>query len=169
MFLKDQEVRQKLTSENYNPDAKELWANLSETDSINQIQLKEILHVYGWIPKSKIGEKASDGIFYIVQHSGIELMEKYFPELKKLSQMGEASKTHCAMMEDRILLFKGLKQKYGTQAFSDSNRKIKVWPIENTDSVNILRKEMDFELTVEENAIRLNAEYDKDEMLPEKQ
>ncbi len=76
---------------------------------------------------------------------------------------------HAAMMEDRLLMYEGKKQIYGTQASSSSmsNGKSFIWPIQNPKKVNQLRKEAGFDLTVEENAKRLGTVYNPDEELPE--
>jgi hypothetical protein len=170
MYTRDQEIRHIIfDSIGFDsPDIREYFARMNTIDSLNQIRLSEIMNQYGWIAASKIGEEASDAIFYIIQHSNPEMMEKYYPELKALAATGEAKKTHAAMMEDRLLMWKGKKQKYGTQATSTlrENKTMAIWPIENPDSVNLLRRSAGIELTVEENAARLHAEYDRDERLP---
>ena len=43
-----------------------------------------------------------------------------------------------------------------------------IWPIENPARVNELRKKIGFTTSVEENAKRLDAEYNPDEKLPAK-
>ncbi len=139
-------------------------------DSANQALVKPILRKYGWLPKSKIGEKASEAIFLVIQHSDAELIRQYFPSLKDLASRQEANPTHAAMMEDRLLVNDGKKQKYGTQATSDSttNGKAYIWPVENPNIVNQLRKDAGFDLTVEANAKRLGAIYDPKRELPDR-
>lgn len=171
MYTLDQEIRRVIIDSIGidSPGVGKYFAEMHEIDSINQQHLKEILANHGWLPQSKVGEKASDAIFYVIQHSDIELMQKYFPQLKELAAMNEAKLTHAAMMEDRLLMRHGKKQKYGTQASGTlrEDEKFAIWPIENPDSVNLLRKNAGFELSVEENAQRMNAVYDKNERLPE--
>lgn len=68
------------------------------------------------------------------------------------------------MMQDRLLMEQNKEQIYGTQG---AGRKIGeteewfqfIWPIKNPEKVNELRKEMGFELCVEENAKRMNIDY----------
>lgn len=80
-------------------------------------------------------------------------MIKWFPEFKRLADIGEADKVECAMMEDRILMNKGKKQIYGTQATVFRNdKKVAIWPIEDSKNVNERRRRIGFALTVEENA-----------------
>jgi hypothetical protein len=163
----DQGIREKLMVSK-GEELGKIGYQMMQIDSVNQARIKPILHRYGWLPKSKVGEKASDAIFFVIQHSGFELMRQYFPSLKDLASKGEANPTHAAMMEDRLLVNEGKKQIYGTQATSDSstNGKTYIWPIKNPDMVNQLRKETGFDLTVEENAKRLDAIYDPKRELP---
>ena len=65
-------------------------------------------------------------------------------------------------------MMNGKKQIYGTQANNNlrPDKKFAIWPIENPQGVNELRKKVGFDTTVEENAARLNAEYKPDEKLP---
>lgn len=139
-------------------------------DSINQTRVVPIIEQYGWLPKSKIGEKAASAIFYVVQHSNTETIEKYLPQMEALAKEGEASATDAAKMRDRLLMFQGKKQIYGTQAASwvrPEGEQV-IWPIEDVENVNKRRKEVGFTTTVEENAERLSAEYDPNEELPKK-
>jgi hypothetical protein len=164
----DQGIREKLSSAQ-GDDLGKLIFQMQQIDSANQVQVKSILNKYGWLPQSKVGEKAADAIFYVIQHAGIELIRQYLPTLKKLARQKEAKLTHAAMMEDRLLMYEGKKQIYGTQATSRlrADGKGAIWPIQNPSKVNQLRKKAGFELTVEENAQRLNAIYDPNEKLPQ--
>jgi hypothetical protein len=170
MYDADQDIRRILVdSIGFNsPETPKYMNKIGEIDAQNQAKLQVILEKYGWIEQSKIGEKAAEGIFYIVQHAPLEMKEKYFPQFKKLAMQGEAKQTQCAMLEDRILMMKGKKQIYGTQANNNirPDKKFVIWPIENPAAVNGLRKKAGFDTTVEENAKRLNAEYNPDEKLP---
>jgi hypothetical protein len=156
----DQGIREKIATAQGDELGK-IISQMLKIDSVNQIQVKHILDKYGWLPQSKIGEKAADAIFYVVQHGGTELIRAHLPTLKKLAKQKEAKGTHAAMMEDRLLMYDGKKQIYGTQATSRlrADNSGAIWPIENPAKVNQLRKEAGFELTVEENAKRLNAAY----------
>lgn len=170
MYDQDQGIRHKMDSVGFDsPNVGRYIPEMIRIDSVNKIRIEAILSEYGWLPKSEIGEKASDAIFYIIQHEDSELMQQYFYQLQEMAAKDEAKLTHAAMMEDRLLMRQGKKQKYGTQASGSlrDDNKYAIWPIENPDSVNQLRKNVGFELTVEENARRLNADYDRNEKLPE--
>jgi hypothetical protein len=170
MLDSDQEIRRILIDSIGldSPEAGKYLKQMATIDMQNKAKIESILEKYGWIERSKIGEKAADGIFYVVQHTDLEFQEKYFPQLKKLAAIGEASPIRCAMMEDRILMSKGKRQIYGTQANNNlrPDKKMAIWPIEDPSQVNALRKKIGFTTTVEENAARLKAEYDPNEKLP---
>jgi len=149
------------------PNAGPFLKRMMNIDADNQKNIRLILDRYGWIAESKIGTKAAEAFFYTIQHSDMTLMIKWFPEFKRLADIGEADKIECAMMEDRLLMWKGKKQIYGTQAtvFRD-DKKVAIWPIEDSKNVNERRKKIGFALTVEENSARLNAIYNENEQLP---
>ena len=172
MLAEDQNIRRILIDSVGldSPEAPRYLHKMAEIDFRNKREVEVILQKYGWLEKSKIGEKAAEGIFYVVQHTDLETMKKYFPEFKKLSEAGEASTKLCAMMEDRMLMWEGRKQIYGTQA-SDALRADKsyaIWPIEDPSDVNSRRKKAGFTNTVEESAASLKASYDPNEKLPRK-
>ncbi len=151
-------------------DQNAFFRKMQQVDSVNQIQVLTILQQYGWLPKSKIGEKAADGLFLVVQHAPASVIRKYLPALKRMAQQGEASTTDAAMMEDQMLMFDAKKQIYGTQATSMGREdgRMVIWPIEDSKHVNERRKAAGFPDTVEENAKRLNAIYHPEEALPKK-
>ncbi|MEO0333545.1 MAG: hypothetical protein AAF223_17985, partial [Bacteroidota bacterium] len=84
---------------------------------------------------------------------------------------GEANATSAAMMEDRVLMYEGKKQLYGSQASGrpkeDGSSEYFIWPIENPEEVNQRRAKVGFNSTVEENAARMNAIYNPNEELPQ--
>ena len=167
ILISDQGVRKKLS--NASPaERMKLAHEMHQIDSVNQVKVKAILASYGWLPQSKISEKAADALFYVIQHAGADLREKYLPELQRLAQIGEARKTHAAMMEDRLLMDQRKKQIYGTQAMSNqlTQGKFIIWPIADYPNVNKRRQEAGFDTTVEENAKRLGTTYNPTEIIP---
>jgi len=145
MFDADQEIRRILVDSIGldSPEAGKYLNEMANIDMTNKVKVEAILEKYGWIEQSKIGEKAAEAIFYVVQHTDLEFIEKYFSQFKNLAARGEASTSRCATMEDRILMWKGKKQIYGTQAYNNNlstDKKIFIWPIEDPSQVNQLRK-----------------------------
>ncbi|MFC6997787.1 DUF6624 domain-containing protein [Rufibacter roseus] len=149
-------------------DMNDFFREMQRVDSVNQVKVLAILQRYGWLPQSKIGEKAANGLFFVVQHAPAKVIKQYLPQMQKQVKLGEANKTYAAMMEDRLLMYTGKKQKYGTQATSmlTEDGTMAVWPIKDPVNINKRRKEAGFKDTVEENAKRMNAKYNPDEKLP---
>ncbi|WP_367221552.1 DUF6624 domain-containing protein [Marinilabilia sp.] len=170
VYDSDQSIRKQMHDPVYKDSIRQL-KYISQMIAIDQENLHKVLPIlekYGWIPQSKIGEKASDAIFYVIQHSSIELMEKYFWQLDSLALLGEASRKNAAMMEDRLLMGKGLKQIYGSQATTNlrPDKSLVIWPVSQPDKVDSLRKSVGFELSVLENADRIGAVFNPNEELP---
>lgn len=172
VYDQDQGIREELMKYMQQGDsiASSLIAQMNAIDSANQILVNQIISDYGWLPKSKIGTKAAGALFLVVQHADLKAMRGYLPLLKEATKTGEANTTSAALMEDRVLMYEGKKQIYGTQASSrpkeDGSTEYFVWPIESPAEVNERRAEAGFNMTVEENAERLNAVYNPDEELP---
>ncbi|WP_162056263.1 DUF6624 domain-containing protein [Pontibacter pamirensis] len=167
----DQSVRNIHWDSFPNPEASKAHSmKMMKIDSVNQTRVIPIIEQYGWLPKSKVGDKAAKAIFLVVQHSSLETIEKYLPQMEALAKQGEASATDAAKMRDRLLMFQGKKQIYGTQAAGwvrPEGGQV-IWPIEDVENVNKRRKEIGFTTTVEENAKQLGAKYDPNEKLPKK-
>ncbi|MGO1245266.1 MAG: DUF6624 domain-containing protein [Sphingobacteriaceae bacterium] len=169
--VSDQEIRKKvIESEGNDTLFRKYLGEMSKIDKENQTAILPILEQYGWLPISKIGELASDAQFYVLQHTvDLDLFRKYLPRIKALAKKGEAKLWHAALMEDRLLVNEGKKQIFGSQVVKRPGKydgQFFVWPIEDPDKVNELRKEAGLNLTVQENAERLDALYHPNEELP---
>ncbi len=169
----DQEIRRILFDSigRNAPEAPKYRKEMMRIDSTNQRYLVKVLDKYGWIHQDSIGKKAARAMFLIIQHSDEYTLQKYFPLLRDMANKGGANRIQACFMEDRLLMWDGKKQIYGTQAStnvrSDDMNLLVIWPIENPEQVNALRKEIGFSSTVEESAQRLGAIYDPKEQLPE--
>mgnify|MGYP005757398725 CR=1 FL=1 len=139
----DQGIREQLSAPASPEEQVTLIAEMQRIDSVNQTIVLQIIDKHGWLPQSEVGEKAASSIFYVVQYSDLSTMEKYFPLLRQRALEGEASKVHAAMMEDRMLMWQGKKQIYGTQATSMGREdgKMAIWPVEDPKDVNKRRAE----------------------------
>ncbi|SOD78947.1 DUF6624 domain-containing protein [Spirosoma fluviale] len=140
-----------------------LWAEQTKIDTSNLARAEAILKEQGYPGKSVVGTPTNEAVFYIIQHSN--KIDRYLPVIKKAADQEELPFYQYAMMLDRSLMYGGKPQLYGTQV---SCRQLKstrqsrcfVWPITNAKDVNTRRKQAGFDLTVEENANRLNAAYE---------
>ncbi|MCM8569857.1 hypothetical protein NE848_10730 [Gramella jeungdoensis] len=142
------------------------WEIVKKQDSINIDRVSEIISRYGYPGKSLVGEPTNKAAWFVIQHSN--KIEEYFPLIRKAGKENEIPLTLVAMMEDRLLMYKGEKQKYGTQMKSgiitdpetgERKWQFYIWPVESPEQVNELRKSVGFETTIEEYARSSNVEY----------
>jgi hypothetical protein len=141
---------------------------MNNRDSINLIRIKEIVLKYGYPGKTLVGEPTNEAAWYVIQHS--KEIGYYFPMIQEAGSRNEIAFTKVAMMHDRMLMQEGKEQLYGTQVSGQyilnatTGKKefwYCVWPIQNAESVNELRKEAGFATTVEEYAISMGVVYKK--------
>lgn len=88
-----------------------------------------------------------------------------FSFIRKAGGENEIPMTLISMLEDRMLMYKGLQHKYGTQAsghevIDPKTKEIKweflIWPIESPTKVNTLRDRVGFKRSIEESASSMN-------------
>lgn len=125
---------------------KYIWTLINRQDSICAEKITDILEEHGWLGKSRVGEKANQAIWLIIQHAELEAQEKYLPLLETSVEQGESEGWHLAFLKDRILMYKEEKQIYGTQAVWDNTiKKNIIHPIENVEQVNERRASLGLE------------------------
>ena len=150
------------------PAAVPLFQQMHATDSVNQVYVRHLLATTGWPARSQVGDTAARTVYLVVQHAGRAMIAQHLPALCKRVRQGEAAATDAATMEDRLHMFSGKKQRYGTQATSmvrpDGTQVI--WPVQRPARVNRYRQRRGFTTTVEQNAAELGAQYDPHEHLP---
>ncbi|HEV7379397.1 MAG TPA: DUF6624 domain-containing protein [Dyadobacter sp.] len=144
----------------------QLWDLQSEVDESNLKRVEEIIRQYGYPGTAMVGSPTDEAVFYVIQHS--DKIDQYIPIIEKAAKEKQLPFRQYAMMLDRWLVQSEKEQVYGTQAssFSTKNKQIGkaeqvwiIWPISDPANVNQRRKEAGFELTVEENAKRLQVDY----------
>jgi hypothetical protein len=139
---KFREESQKI-GEKFGNDSKEYqasWDSIHKYDSINVIKVSRIIETHGWLGISDIGEKANKTIWLVIQHAPLEKMLEYLPLLKESARNEETPADMMALTEDRILMYKGKPQIYGSQlSWNMKTNEYFVYPIENPDSVDIRR------------------------------
>ncbi len=123
-----------------------LWEKQEKIDQRNIKRLAQIIEKYGWPSRSLIGKEGSVTAFLIVQHADLAYQKKYFPLLKEAVSKGEADPDDAALLEDRILMFEGKKQLYGTQLrFNEVTKQMELWPIEDEERVDARRASVGLE------------------------
>lgn len=148
---------------------KQGWKITEKNDSINLRKTEKIIKRYGYPGKNLVGTKLSTAVWYVIQHSKLPVIEKYFPLIVKANENGDLEKQHVAMMEDRMLMYQGKEQIYGTQGagrlFVNPETKEEkwtnfIWPIQNPENVNALRNSMNIKMSIEDYAKSIGMDYE---------
>jgi hypothetical protein len=142
---KDQEVRAEwakmATGSVTQEEAIEYAMKMEETDSTNLAAVSQILDTYGW--PSGLSDAANKAIFLVIDHSDLNIMNKYIGLFRDAVEKGYLSMNDLVTMEDRMLMNASKPQKYGTQAYSlveDGKTVIYIWAVEDPDKLDALRK-----------------------------
>ncbi|MBX0291711.1 hypothetical protein K3G63_14770 [Hymenobacter sp. HSC-4F20] len=124
IYASDQGGRMKLdaTMKQYgqkSPEVTALWKQIEETDARNLHKITTLLDQHGWPKKSEVGTTGTTTVFLVIQHSNLPTMEKYFPMAKQAMERGDLAKPSFALLQDRLLMWQGKPQIYGSQLQGD--------------------------------------------------
>lgn len=90
------------------------------------------------------GELASTAAWLIVQHADHDpaWQKAMLPDIQKVAEAGDFSKSHWAMLVDRVAVNSGELQIYGSQGKCEFDRKWHPKPIKDPNGVEARRKEV---------------------------
>lgn len=111
-------------------------------DSINQEVVFNILDQYGWLPVKHISVKAGKAFFYVVQHAQLQAQSKYAGKIDSAFDRKEITPVEYAYFVDRLRSKQGRAQLYGTQAATDNLGNSYLYPVENWQLADSLRKKI---------------------------
>jgi hypothetical protein len=105
----------------------------------NADRLREIIEECGWPGADLVGSEASEAAWLIAQHaiSRPALMRQALALLR--SDAGATPLWQIAMLEDRVRVFEGRAQRFGTQFDWDEAGEMNPHPIEEPDRVDRYR------------------------------
>ncbi len=136
----DLEFRNKLIekgklSNGYNEEMEALHNRNVET-------LDSIVDKIGYPTIEKVGKEANEAAWLVIQHSIGQpaFMRKCAILLEKAVEENQADVKQLAYLTDRIAVFEGQSQLYGTQFGWDKNGKMNPSPFDNLEKVNQRRK-----------------------------
>jgi hypothetical protein len=116
---------------------------MNHADSVNLLKVTKILDEYGWLGFDKVGRTGALTIFLVIQHSPLEVQQKYLPMMREAVQKKQASAGNLALLEDRVALREGRKQIYGSQVGTDTvTNKNYLLPLEDPDNVDARRAQV---------------------------
>lgn len=117
---------------------------MEEVHVINSKKLDQIINEFGFPTKSKVGEESATAAWTIVMHSisNPPFMKRILALLKSPHYRDEVEPKELAYLEDRVRVFEGKPQIFGTQFDWDENNLLSPYPIENLELVNELRQKL---------------------------
>jgi outer membrane protein OmpA-like peptidoglycan-associated protein len=134
----------------------------TDIDKINLQELKNLLNKYGYPKISEVGKKSAKTAFLILDHADLKTMKAFLPKLEQACKEKEAKGDWYATMFDRILIYEGKPQKYGTQyVLSPIEPETYILGIlENPEKVNEYRQQMGMNL-LSENDMQVKIKFKK--------
>ena len=124
-------------------------ALINAIDRAHATRLKEIVDSIGWPTRGTVGLEATEGAYLVVQHAGHDtaFQERCLEMMHDLVKRGELPAPYIALLTDRIRVFNGQPQVYGTQMAlaRDNNgvmRPVPITSIEYPEQLDDRRAEM---------------------------
>jgi hypothetical protein len=126
----------------------------------NTARLAAIIEQYGWPGLRLVGEEGAWAAWLIAQHSigNPPFMRQCLSLLKQAASHGEVISWQAAMLEDRIRMYEGKPQIFGSQFQPDKKGQLHPYQIENPESVNERRLAVGLN-TLEERTAELRAQH----------
>lgn len=145
MIAEDERVRAELAAtgelfEGYNQKMEAVHLH-------NAARLEELIEQYGWLGKSLVGEEAAEAAWRILQHaiSRPDFQRKGLKILKIEAERGEVPLWQVAYLEDRINVFEGKPQRFGTQFDWNEQGEMSPGELAEPDNIDELRAEIGLE------------------------
>jgi hypothetical protein len=138
MEAHDQRVRAELTAAGELNDT--YHSRLEEVHRANASRLRQIIAVFGWPGVAMVGDKGAKAAWRIALHSITEpaFMRQCRDLIDRASEAGDAPRWQFAIIDDRIRVYEGKPQRYGTQLRYGPNG-LEPHPLENESRVNSMR------------------------------
>ncbi|HTS05674.1 MAG TPA: DUF6624 domain-containing protein [Candidatus Eisenbacteria bacterium] len=140
MRAEDLRVRQELL------DAGELGgAYVPRMEAIhikNAVRLRQVISEHGWPAEDIAGKDGAEAAWIITQHAIGEpdFQKDVLRLLNKCAAAGRIPAWHAAYLEDRIAMYEGRPQRYGSQWFDDPrDGRARPWKLSNPERVDEFR------------------------------
>lgn len=164
MAKRDEQVRSDLLRRGVLFDG--YHSDMESVHNENAECLLSILNEHGWPSKDLVGEEASHAAWLIVQHAiGKPAFQRQcLRYLQAEVTKGSIEPYMAAYLQDRINVFEGKPQVYGTQFDWDASGKLSPKPIQDHENVDALRRSVGLPTLQEAiEKIRSQADQEKDQ------
>lgn len=113
---------------------------MDELNRTNSSRLRQIIAVFGWPGTALVGEQGARAAWRLALHSYAEpdFMRQCRDLIDRASQSEDAPRWQFAIIDDRIRVYEGRPQLYGTQ-LRHGPQGLEPHPIENEARVNSMR------------------------------
>ena len=140
MAARDLSVREELAADGslfhrYHP-------RMRAVHDANAARLAAIMDEHGWPGEPQVGGDGAEAAWLIAQHAIAQpaTQRTALTALWAAAKRGDVPAVQAAMLEDRIRVFEGRPQRYGTQFDWDANGELSALPIEDTDGLDDRRR-----------------------------
>jgi len=113
----------------------------------NAAFLASAIDRHGWPGAGMVGDDGADAAWLIAQHAIGEpdFQRRCLAALEDAAERGEVPRWQPAMVDDRIRVFEGRAQRYGTQLQAADDGTVHPHPIEDPDGVEARRRAVGLE------------------------
>ena len=108
----------------------------------NAARLRALISAYGWPGEDIAGKDGAEAAWLTVQHAigEPEFQRHALALLRTSAEQGSTPAWHAAYLEDRIAMYEGRPQRFGTQWIDDPrDGRARPWLLADSDHVNGLR------------------------------
>lgn len=100
-----------------------MWAEITPVDAANTAWLKTVLPADGWFRSGRDGADAAHDAWLIIQHSPDQAFQaQVLRRMEPLAKTGEVRGGDYALLYDRVEMFAGRPQFYGSQYRCENGR-----------------------------------------------
>lgn len=113
---------------------------LEEINRSNTSRLRQIIAVFGWPGVNLVGDRGARAAWRVALYSYAEpeFMRQCRDLIDRASHNGDAPRWQFAVIDDRIRVYEGRRQRYGTQLRHGPNG-VEPHPLENEARINSMR------------------------------
>jgi hypothetical protein len=136
MDAEDQRVRQELMDRDELGDG--YHPRMEDVHKRNAARLKELIAEHGWPSRALVGEDGAFAAWRMAQHSigDPQFQRLCLRLLEEAARRGDVSPQHPAYLLDRIRMYEGKPQIYGTQFMPNREGDTVPWEIEDPGHVD---------------------------------